>query len=58
MLDFLDKESQSEFEIILDLFNKKKIIDSELKLKKLILKYPDKFILENFLINLIVCLIQ
>ncbi|MEK0419396.1 MAG: hypothetical protein RIQ65_89, partial [Pseudomonadota bacterium] len=32
MLDFLDKESQSEFEIILDLFNKKKIIDSELKL--------------------------
>lgn len=49
MLDFLDKESQSEFEIILDLFNKNNIIDSELKLKELILKHPNKFLLENFL---------
>jgi len=49
MLDFLDKESQSEFQIILDLFNKQKISDSEIRLKKLILKYPNKFLLENFL---------
>jgi tetratricopeptide (TPR) repeat protein len=49
MLDFLDKESQSEFQIILDLFNEKNIQDSELRLKKLILKYPNKFLLENFL---------
>jgi tetratricopeptide (TPR) repeat protein len=49
MLDFLDKESQSEFQIILDLFNEKNIQDSELRLKKLILKYPNQFLLENFL---------